>query len=280
MSTAACPRPRELTRLLDGEATENRAAELRAHVGACRACAAELDAQRALVARISAPLPGVPSEGALDAVMRRVDSTGSPQRRLEPRRRIWAVGGLAVVSALAVAIAVLVRPGGRDGGEFRARGAAVDWTRKVGVEIWALEAGPRKIGPGDRLRAGVALVGSFSNVDSAPAYLLAYALDAGGEVHWLYPAFLDPRADPESVRLDASVVHRALPESVVLQDVAPGALRLVLVVTRAPLHVSSIESAPVPERTPEALRARWPDARVDELPVVFGSPSTDREVPP
>jgi hypothetical protein len=113
-------------------------------------------------------------------------------------------------------------------------------------------------------------VASFSNVDGAPAYLLAYALDARGEVHWLYPAWLDPRTDPRSVTLDAALVQRALPESVVLEDVAPGPLTFVLVTTRAPLRVSSIERAPSAARTPEAVRARWPEARVETFPVQLG----------
>ena len=109
-------------------------------------------------------------------------------------------------------------------------------------------------------------------VFAAPAYLLAYALDARGEVHWLYPAFLDARSDPASVRLDASAVQRALPDSVILEDVPAGDLRFVFVVTRAPLRVSSVESIPPAARTPAALRARFPDARIDELAVAFGSP--------
>ncbi|HET8538477.1 MAG TPA: hypothetical protein VFL83_01265 [Anaeromyxobacter sp.] len=276
--TRACPPPRELTRLIDGEVTENRAAELRTHAAACGACARELEAQRTLVARVAAPVPGVPSEGAHEALSRRLDAAERPRDAVAPSRRAWAVGGLAAAALAVVVVVPLVR-GAPDRGEFQARGAPVEWTRKVGVELWALDGGPRKLAAGDRLAPGVALVGSFSNVDSAPAWLLAYALDARGEVHWLYPAFVDPRSDPGSIRLDASVVQRALPDSVVLEDVPPGALRLVLVVSRAPLRVSAVEREPAAGRTPEALRARWPDARVDEVPVVFGSPPA-REVRP
>lgn len=270
MSTR-CPSARDLGRLLDGELTENRAAELRDHLRACPGCSAELDAQRRLVGFVSADIPGSPGDGAVEAVMRRLEVAADPAGRPVTRPRLRQVlAALATASALASLAIVLHSRGTRDEGEFSARGAAVTWARKIGVEVWALEDAPRRLGAGDRLASGVPLVVSFSNVDPAPAYLLAFALDDRGEVHWVYPAFLDPRDDPASVRLDASVVQRTLPEAVTLEDVPAGSLRFVLVVTRDPLRVSSIESAPPSARAPDALRARWPEARVDELPVTFG----------
>jgi Putative zinc-finger len=270
--SSACPRSRELSRLLDGEVTENRAGELRGHLASCRACVDELERQQRLLADIAAPVPGVASEGALQALMRRVDTAEASVRPHLPGddRLKGLLGLVAVATALALAIVLLPRAG-EDRGEFSARGANVAWSRKVGVELWALEGTPRRLSPGDRLAPGVALVGTFSNLDPAPAYLLAFALDSRGEVRWLYPAFTDPRSDPVSVRLEASVVQRVLPETVILEDVAPGALRFVFVLSREPRRVSSIESATVPDRDPSALRARWPDARVDDLLVSVAS---------
>jgi hypothetical protein len=282
MST--CPRTPELVRLLDGELTENRAAGVRAHLDACAACTAELDAQRTLVGRIAAPIPELRLDEALSSVMRRLDLAEAAHVPLRPRRvaglAVPALGGLAAAAVVLVALA-LSPDRAPDRGEFSARGASVAWSRKVGVELWALEGGPRRLSAGDRLAPGVALVGAFSNVDAAPAHLLAFALDGHGDVHWLYPAFDDPGSDPASVRLEGSVIQRALPESVILQDVPPGPLRFVLVVSREPLRVSSIESVGVAGRTPAALRARWPAARVDELDVIFGAlPATSPEVRP
>jgi hypothetical protein len=274
MMSTRCPGAQELTKLLDGELTENRAGELRAHVNGCVACAAELAAQGRLVSRIAAPIPGVPSESALSEVMRRLDEVGEAQGRSRMVSHVaWALSGLAVVVSLALMVVVRPLDEARERREFAARGATVDWKRKVGVELWALESAPRRISSGDRLSPGVALVGSFSNVESSTAYLLAFALDTRGEVHWLYPAYLDRRSDPPSIRLDASIVHRALEESVILEDVPPGPLRFVFVVTAEPLRVSDVESVGAADRTPAALRARWPAARVDELNVSVGAPS-------
>jgi anti-sigma factor RsiW len=134
--TATCPLRRELLRLLDGEATENRAVELRAHAAGCATCAAELRAHEALLARVAAPVAGLPSPGAVEAVMARIRAAPSERIRA-PLRRTRLLAGLAAAAAVVVAVLVLA-PRGRDAGDFRARGASVEWTRKVGVELWAL----------------------------------------------------------------------------------------------------------------------------------------------
>jgi hypothetical protein len=119
-------------------------------------------------------------------------------------------------------------------------------------------------------------VASYSNIDTAAAHLLAFGIDARGEVHWLYPAFDDSRADPQAVRLEPLHVQQALPDSVVLEDVPVGPLRIVSIISRGPLHVSSVEGLPADERTLETLRARFPGARVGEL-LLRVEPSSRRQ---
>jgi hypothetical protein len=266
-----CPTPEELTGLLDGELTENRAARLRGHAAGCTACAAELEAQRRLVARLRAPVPGVPSPGALAAVMGRLDRAGAPAAAPPARRRVAWVAGLSAAAAALLALAGTLPARERDA--FAPRGAEVAWTSKVGVELWALEGRPRRLQEGDLLPAGVALVASYSNVDPAPAWLLAFAVDGRGEVHWLYPAWLDPATDPPATRLEGSAVQRALPESVVLEGVPEGALRLVTVVSPRSHRVSEIEDAGPAGLEPGALQRRWPDARVEALSVRHAAPA-------
>jgi anti-sigma factor RsiW len=184
-----CPAPEELTALLEGELTENRGPQLRAHATDCPACAAELEVQRRLLARLAAPVPGLPSEGGVAAVMARLDAAEArPARPARARPGRWAWAGLAAMAATAAAAALVVRAGPFGASEdFAPRGAAVAWTQKVGVELWTLQDQPRRLAAGERLPAGVALVASYSNVDATPAWLLAFAVDARGEVHWLYP---------------------------------------------------------------------------------------------
>jgi anti-sigma factor RsiW len=277
--TRPCPKPEVLSQLVDGELTENGAAALRAHVAGCATCAGALEDQRSLVARIAAPVPGVPSQPALAALMRRLDTAEARARRPSSLRRCFVALGAA--AAAAATVLLLVAPG-RSGerGASAPRGAAVEWTRKLGVELWALEGTPRRLDGGASIGPGTALVASYSNVDGAPAYLLAFAFDARGEVHWLYPAFVDRRTDPEAIRLEPAIVNRALADSVILEDVAPGPLRVVTVVSREPLRVSSVEALPPSERSLDVVRGRWPSARVDELPLRFDPSFPAAEVHP
>ncbi len=258
-----CPEPEELLHLLDGEVTENRSSQLRSHMTNCRQCAQELEAQKQLTMRLAAPVDGVPSPGAVQAVLRRIDSNAAPKPRAVVR---WipalCAGGLAAVAA--VTLMVLPR-GANERGEFRARGATVAWTNKVGIEIWALGTAPRKLAAGARVTQGTALVASYSNIDTAAANLLAFGFDGRGEVHSLYPGYGDSRTDPLTVRLEPLHIQQTLPDAVALDDVPVGPLRIVWIISRGPLHVSSIEALLAGDRTLEALRARFPGTRVGEL---------------
>jgi hypothetical protein len=87
---------------------------------------------------------------------------------------------------------------------------------------------------------------------------MVFAVDAAGEVHWIYPAYLDPNTDPTSIELPPSRAEQRLPDQVELADPAAGPLRLITIVSPAPIHVSEIE------RSTDDLPARFPDADVRE----------------
>jgi len=266
-ATTACPRPTEWLRLVDGEQRENRAVELRDHAAGCPACSRELATAEALVQRIAATVPGLPSEGAIAAVMVRLDEV--PWTETRRPRRPFLLGG-AIGLAAAAALLLTVRPWQPPSGEaFFARGGEEAWARRVGVELWALEKPLRRLLPGVTVALGTPLVASYSNADQAPAWLLAFALDATGEVHWLYPAYLDPASDTPAARLEPSTVRHTFADSAVLEGLEPGAVRFVFVVSPEPLRVSHIERLLPAEREPDRLRARWPRARIDVLPATI-----------
>jgi hypothetical protein len=271
--THPCPDSRELLELLDGEVTENRAGTLRAHLSGCARCTALAAEQRLLVERIGAPIPGLAAAAAVAEVMARLPAGGmAPPGRRRFTRWPFAAGGVAAAAAALVVVVGVLPPGGEDRGQFAARGAQVEWARKVGVELWALEGSPRRIEAGGVMGSSTAVVASFTNVDVAAAWLLAFAVDARGELHWLYPAFIDPSTDPEAVRLDPSGREQPLPDAVAFDDLPVGPLRFVTLVTRAPLRVGDIERLRPEELRPEALRSRWPGARIDEIPFIIALP--------
>jgi hypothetical protein len=256
----SCPSHLEWLSLIDGEATENRAAELRVHAGDCSRCAQELEMQLQLVGDLAAPV--LVSSDAVAAVMRRLESAERPARRWGWRG--WTLTGGALAAAAAVAF-LIVPSTGIDRGIFSARGHRVPWSQKVGVEVWTIESSPRKLEAGSVLSHATPMVASYHNVDAAAAYLLVFALDMRGEIHWAYPGFEDAKTDPAAVRLEPLQMNKVLPDSVMLDELPAGPLELVTFISRESIHVSRIESLPVPERSVASLHARFPSARIESL---------------
>ena len=271
-----CPDGDELFLLLDGEATENRGAELRAHLASCPACPKELEAQRQLIARIAAPLEGLPSPGAASAVLRRLDER--KLARPATRRPRWALGAAGLAACAAIALVVLPRAPTTPTG-FASRGGAAGWAGKVGVELLALGAPPRGLAAGSPVTPGTAFVASYRNLGDARVFLTLFAIDAGGEVRWLYPAFVDRGADPGSVLLPKAVSPQLFPDSVAFDDLPPGALRVITILSREPLRASSVEQLSAADRSLDRLRARWADAVIDELALRVAPPPTPTPEP-
>ncbi len=273
--TSPCPEPSVWPQLVDRQLPEEQAQALRAHARSCSRCLAELRDIEAVVARIAAPLePASPTDEAVARVMRRVRAGPAEQRARTRWNRPWAGG--AVAAALAAGIAVLVlrpmsgSPSQEEWAMARGTAAAASLGRSVGITFYTPLTGTAPLAPGARVPVASGFGVRYRNVDTrGPVFLLAFAQDARGEVHWLYPAHLSEDANEPSVRLEAAQEPRALEEVVVLEAPAPGPLRLVSVVSRAPLGVRDIESLAPEARTPEALRERWPDASVESVSVVL-----------
>jgi hypothetical protein len=268
-----CPERAEWLDLLDGEATENRASVLRAHAAGCPACARELELQRRLIADLAAPVDVAP--GAVEAIMRQLPHA----RPVRPRSRRWALAGGALILA-AVAGIVLVPRLARDPGTFTPRGAdKVPWTQKVGAELFVLGESLVKLEAGAQVAPGVALVASYHNVDRVPAYLMVFARDSQGELHWIYPGFADAKSDPPSVRLLPLQTRQVLPDSVALDDLPAGTLELISLITREPLRISQFESLPPGERNPASLRTRFTDARIASVSLQVVAPAPNPTPP-
>jgi len=172
-----------------------------------------------------------------------------------PARPRWPYVALAAAAAVAAAAALwLAVPRTSD---FAARGTREhELTRLAGITLFALDGELRPLAAGSRVTAGTAYVAAYRNAGRAPAYALVFALDAAGDVHWLYPAFTDAATDPTAIVLAPTPVPALLADAVVLEQPARGPLLLVAIVTAAPVHVSDIERM---QHSLAALRARWPE---------------------
>jgi hypothetical protein len=240
----------ELIALSDGELTENRARELREHLqpgpGGCADCAGRLARLEALAAQLRAPVPGAGDADFIDAVERRLPAAlprgaGGGRRG----RLLLAVSGVASLAAIGL---VLV-PRGRGVQEFGARGTAAQWHDQVASALDVVSAHPppgaplsRPLAAGERLHPGDGIAVTARNGHrELPVYLMVFAVDARGEVHWIVPAWSDPAETPRSVRLPPG---GGLPEPTgrTPEAPAPGKLRVMTLLSRAPLDVRAVET--------------------------------------
>jgi hypothetical protein len=108
----------------------------------------------------------------------------------------------------------------------------------------------------------------YVNPTRQTQYLAAFALDAAGAVHWIFPEYVDAATDPASIALAPSEQERLLPQVVAPDQPAQGPMRVFTLLTREPASVKPIESAlrnaPAGVPAADALIRLYPGALIRE----------------
>jgi hypothetical protein len=244
------------TLLLDelGELPVNRREVVRAHVDGCRRCLAERTTLRTMMADLR-PSRAANDDGPLFSAKVLAAARSVPQSpKAIPRRgRARATFFTAALAAAMVAAVWLVpkRAGVRlpiadeatrpITGTLAARGGASAGER-LSAEILLVRDGRLLPLAGRAMRKSDALAVRVTNLSGSEMHVMAFAWDAAGDVHWLYPAYLDERTNPRSVPIAAGSKPRLLGD--VVQPDAPhaGPLRLVTLFAVGPLTVKDVEA--------------------------------------
>lgn len=254
------------TLLLDelGELPVNRREAVRAHVDGCARCLAEQVVLRTMMADLR-PRANANDDGALFSARVLAAARSMPQApRAIPRRGRALAAFTAAVLAAAIVAAVWLVP--RRGPDVRRQGSD-ETTRPIAGTLAARGDGP---GTAERLSAEILLVRDdkllpvagrairksdglavrVTNLSGSDMHLMAFAWDAAGDVHWLYPAYLDQRTNPRSVAIAAGSKPRLLGDVVQPDGPRSGPLRLVTLFAVSPLTVKDVEArlAQTPER--------------------------------
>mgnify|MGYP000864627670 CR=1 FL=1 len=275
--SSQCAREEDLVRLLDGELTENDAERLRRHLGACDLCKARSEDLKRTLRDLKAPLPDtdVDVELAIENVMHGLPTAVAENgiARLRPRtsfRRLATIGLAATLAMGAFVFVVRLAAPREDPQAFLARGTSADMSvaRAVGVAIYRESDSRETLAQGSPVRVSDAYGVRYRNILTEPTYLLAFAVDATGTIHWLSPAYLDPRSDPVAIALSPSKMEIPLATAVQFDAPAPGPMRFVVILTSSPMHVHDVETLHGDPLTTASLRARWPSADIRELVTV------------
>jgi hypothetical protein len=138
-------------------------------------------------------------------------------------------------------------------------------SRDVGVQLYAQESALRPLSSGSSIGTTTALTAGLRNLGPQRAHLLLFAIDSRQVVHWIAPEFTAPGSDPEATSIAAATGERLLPTSAVFDDLAPGPLRVVAVITATPTRVSEVETLSAEKLSDSALLARFPRAEIRQI---------------
>ena len=268
MTSKPCPTETELLAFADADLSPEQLQRVEQHLEVCSSCARQVVALSRLVEDIAAPL--APAEQDLSehvaAVMKRLDE---PVKAPAGRAATYGVLAVAVLAAAAALLFVRGRPSDEHQGQLAARGGISEpaLSRDVGVQLYTQTPELRALGAGSKIQAQSSLTAGLRNTGRTPVYLLLFAVDAQHEVHWIAPEFTVPGSNPRAVSVAPQAEERLLPTAAVFDDLAPGPLRLIALLSTEPSSVADVESLTPEQLSSHGLTARFPRAEVRELAV-------------
>lgn len=261
--SAPCLTEERLLRYVDRDLSAQDAAAVDAHVARCALCRSQVAALSAVVSELRRPaLVDFDAAQHARAVLERLDHAAAASGK---PRRLWIWSTAALICAAGVLLAS--RAGLTPVGTWQARGGAhtASVGRDVGVQLYEAAPSLRALLPNAAIRPASPLTAGYRNLGTRPAYLLLFAVDLAGAVHWIAPAYTQPGTDPSAVLIAPDPDEQLLPHTVQLEDLRPGALHVLTVISRSPAHVSDIEALEPLGVSAQRITNALPEAEVREL---------------
>lgn len=256
-----CPAELDLVRWVDNDLVPEDRERVLEHVAGCSRCAEQVAILKTLVVDLRAvPQPAVSLETQRDQVLARI----AMKRPRKPRALAWF--SVASSAAAGLVLAWFVATDGHDGA-WQARGGhgVRSLSRDVAVQLYVQAGKLEPVGPGDHLAHNSRFTVGLRNLGSTQAYVMVVLIDSANTLHWVTPDYQRADEDPSSTPLPNAQLERTLPTSVVFDELAPGPLRAVSLISPRPLQVSALERLPKSALSALALSQHFPDAEVREL---------------
>jgi hypothetical protein len=244
-----CISDEELVKAELGDLTLNEVAHIDEHAAQCSRCVNE----RNRIRQHLADLASVPELPDADRFVGRVMAARCEEKAAtkNPRRLFLRMTSLHLVAAaatvfLTVGVTTIIMhdrspketwsPRG-SGNEAKVPRRTVEAEVLVIRENQLLPLSEQVLGPSD------AFAVRYLNPTSQPRYLMAFAVDAAGDVHWLFPEYLDETTDPQSIPLPLTEREQLLPQVIEPDDPAPGPMQVVTMTSQEPVTVKQVEAA-------------------------------------
>jgi hypothetical protein len=264
MTRSTCPGYARLVRAVDRDLSQEQLDVIDDHIQTCARCLQDWDTLKRDIDGLRAPrADDFEVSEHVRSVMARLSDAPSDVARGKHAPWGWALGLVAGAALGFFAYRSGVAPE-YQGARGTANSGEHTLARDVAVQAYASEPALRPLMPGSTVDADTALTAGYRNLGVDPVYLLLFAVDARSTVHWISPAYLSAREDPLATRLPVGADERLLPQRVVFENLAPGRLRIVAVMTTSPSHVSDIEALEAEGANTPAIMRRLPGAEVRE----------------
>jgi hypothetical protein len=262
MSSERCPQEEELLSFVDADLPPEQLGRIERHLELCSACAKRAMAFSELIADVAAlpPAERLDVGAHVASVMSRLDEPVAAAS--SPR---WAAWVTAAVAAAAMVLVLITRSAPPEYVGSRGNGGAPTLESTVGVQLYQQAEKLSPIANGTSIESATALTAGVRNASGAPLHLLLFAVDAKRNVHWLAPAYTELGTDPDAVNIAPNLGEQLLTSAAVFDDLAPGPLKVIAVLSREPLRVSQVESLSGAELEADAIRKRFASATLREL---------------
>jgi hypothetical protein len=254
-----------------GELTVNQVRSIDEHVAVCTGCARAREQLRQLTADLSrVPQPIHGAEFVARVMAARSHESAATARAGRRFRLSMLAAAAALVLVAAGSVKLLAnRPGAKE--SWTARGQESKTKVPVNApasEVLVMREGKLLPLSGQTLSSADAFAVRYLNPTGRTQYLAAFAVDAAGAVHWIFPAYLDAAMDPLSIPLAPATDERLLPQVVAPEKPASGPMRVLTLISPEPTSVKRIETAlrdaPAGASAGRALAALDPSARIRE----------------
>jgi hypothetical protein len=226
-----------------GELTINQLSTMAEHATACHRCAQARTAIRQLTADLARSPEPTHDDSFVERVMaarETAPSTPSARRWRAP----WFAAAAVVLLVAGTVKLVMDHAGHKESWTARGRaGGSNASLRTPASEVLLMRGGQLLPLSGQSLSPADAFAVRYVNPTDDTHYLAAFAVDAAGTVHWIFPDYVDAATDPPSIPLAAAKDERLLPQVVAPENPAPGPMRVVTLTSRQPATVKRIEGA-------------------------------------
>lgn len=256
-----CPAELDLVRLVDNDLLPEDRQRVQEHVAICSRCGEQIAILKTLVLDLRAvPQPASSLEARREQVLARI----AVKRPHKPRALVWF--SVASSAAAGFALAWFVASDGHDLA-LQARGGhgVRSLSRDVAVQLYVQAGKLEPVSSGDHLAQNSRFTVGLRNLGSTQAYVMVVLIDAANTLHWVTPDYQRADEDPSSTPLPSARLERTLPTSVAFDELAPGPLRAVSLISPRPLQVSALEQLPKSALSTLALSQHFPEAEVREL---------------